>query len=217
MGILDGVYLTHKEKIERNIPLPDILNIYEIAQLWSNDKREQNIYMEAIYKAFGRGDLKGMQREKDNDEMVIISPYMLYYDVEINKDDFKAWLDSENELLKTNCLLSGWVNIELKLSENDVENLSLVVQSIETTSNNNSQKSIDADTLTNDIAPKLKEKYPFASTSDLIKHANELVEYVNLYRGKNGFITDCLEKAGIPRGKRGQGAKPLVAVIATSK
>jgi len=72
-----------------------------------------------------------------------------------------------------------------------------------------SNKLFDKEKLVKEIAPKLKEKYPSANTSDLIKYADELGWYVSLYPAKNGFITDCLEEAGIERGKRGQGAKPL--------
>ena len=114
MGIFDNIYLTDKEKIKRNISLSDVLSIYDIAELWSDDKREKGIYMEAMYNGFKQTDLKGQECKKDNGGMVIISPYTIYQEIKVNKKDFKLWLESNKEVLPEDCLLINWWNVDFK-------------------------------------------------------------------------------------------------------
>lgn len=60
-----------------------------------------------------------------------------------------------------------------------------------------------------EIGRALKEQHPDATTTDLLKYAEELAPFK---RGENNtrrnkFITNCLVNAGIPVGKRGVKAK----------
>ncbi|MCK5662110.1 MAG: hypothetical protein KAI17_01420, partial [Thiotrichaceae bacterium] len=114
-GIYDSVRLTNKEKIERNIPLSDVMSIYNIAMLWSDDKRKRKIHMDAIYLAFYKGELKGVQLERPpNCEARFYGAFM---DIEIHKNDFKSWLESNNEVLPNDCLLVHWWEDEQKANK----------------------------------------------------------------------------------------------------
>lgn len=110
MDFFEGVYLTNKERAERNLSLPDSLDIFEIAELWTCDKREQEIYRDAMYQAFKRGRLPGKEYKDDPywDDVPVISPYQIYIDVTISRPDFFAWLQSVNMVLPKDCLILKW-------------------------------------------------------------------------------------------------------------
>lgn len=111
MGIFDGVSLTNKEKAERGLSLPEKMSIYDIAHLWSDDKRDIEIYMEAMHSAFKNGLLAGEEYIEDPywDNLPTINPYQLYIDVEVNRSDFNSWLTENGEVLPEDCLLTSWV------------------------------------------------------------------------------------------------------------
>ena len=105
-GVYDGVSLTNKEKIERNISLPDVLNIYDIAQLHCSDERERKIFMDVIYLAFHYGKLEGVQNERPSNCEARF--YGVFMNVDIYKSDFKSWFYSNDIALPKESLLLNW-------------------------------------------------------------------------------------------------------------
>ncbi len=172
MGIFDNIYLTDKEKIKRNISLSDVLSIYDIAELWSDDKREKGIYMEAMYNGFKQTDLKGQECKKDNGGMVIISPYTIYQEIKVNKKDFKLWLESNKEVLPEDCLLINWWNVDFKEKKqkgNRDEKLPIKTMSI------NEEKKLrkvkNKEFVISEVIPYLKSVHPsLKRTTDIGKY-----------------------------------------------
>lgn len=122
MGIFDA-HLTIKEKADKGLPLPDTLNTRNIAVLFSDDSRKQDLISQAMAEAIASRKLK-IQASRNYSSAYInecgrVFVVWIYEQdeakgnyagpVEIHKGVFLDWLKSEGEPLPVDNLLLNWV------------------------------------------------------------------------------------------------------------
>ncbi|MGZ8136630.1 MAG: hypothetical protein ACXW1W_06305 [Methylococcaceae bacterium] len=110
MGLFDGVGLTIKQKARLNQPLPDVLSIYDIAELWTENLDDRKLYLEAIHLGFmvDWNDWKYQLMAFPIRNEMILHGNQGYIDIFISCLDFCNWLISYDEDLPKDCLLSNW-------------------------------------------------------------------------------------------------------------
>jgi hypothetical protein len=147
MGIFDDADFTIKERAERNLPLPEILKAKEIAGLWSDNKRQQEVILGQIKKAIEIYSLN-IQPHKiyssETKSLKTLPNFLKVYEdgediyvrwsdskdewvyeeesAKISKQDFVAWFENEKTPLPTACLLQNWwceIRPEIESQMND--------------------------------------------------------------------------------------------------
>ncbi len=111
MAILDYTELSVEEQAKRNL-LPEQLNIVDIVDLWHTDKRDREVYYQALFKAFNDGNLRGKMLLDPRDFNNFIGGLDKYWNIEIIRADFLDWLKAKNEPLPKDCLLAKWWQAE---------------------------------------------------------------------------------------------------------
>ncbi|NOQ93189.1 MAG: hypothetical protein GQ547_00985 [Methylophaga sp.] len=123
MDISTTSSFTPEELIELNKPLPNTLKSREIARLWKPKSAE--LYIKLMHIAISDDNLKiqahgkkySLVRHKEGDTSVfakwIYEPggenvFLNQFDVEIDKNDFKLWLEIDSLTLPEDCLLLRW-------------------------------------------------------------------------------------------------------------
>jgi len=110
MAILDGVELTLIEKAIKGMPLPERLNLADIAELWTDNEREREIYRDAMLLACKAGKLK-CEIDKEEaffSDFVFYHPLEEYWGLTTTANDFLSWLESQGEPKPIACLLTKW-------------------------------------------------------------------------------------------------------------
>lgn len=110
MALFEGFQLTIKQKAQLNQPLPDVLSIYDIAELWSNDPDIQKLYLDRLETGFllDWHDWEYKEMASPNREGMLFYGNQRYIDIFISYLQFRDWLISYDEELPKDCLLANW-------------------------------------------------------------------------------------------------------------
>ena len=110
MGLFNGVKLTIKQKARLHQSLPDILSIYDIAELWTENLDDRKLYLDAIHRGFmlDWNDWEYQLITTPSRDGMIMLGNQQYIDIFISYLDFLNWLISYNEDFPKDCLLAIW-------------------------------------------------------------------------------------------------------------
>jgi len=135
MGIFDQ-NLTARKKIKNNLSLDEILRVSDILELWSEDLSDQDDLSDAIYHAIKANELKFEKNERivnrityENYKIVVYwepgsnNDWLGPFEIRIHKNDFKNWLDNNNQLPPNESLVNDWlINQQIKTKTNNTTN-----------------------------------------------------------------------------------------------
>lgn len=205
MALFDGVRLTIKQKAQLNQPLPDVLSIYDIAELWSDDPDLQKLYLNRLEIGFmvDWNDWEYKEMASPSREGMLLYENQKYLDIFISYVQFRDWLISYDEELPKDCLLANWWKNKSFDQANDP------TESSQSESSVNKKRKLKHEQRDEDFKEYLKEK---GTDFDINKLKKSEIQEDLKSRNKNLWTFDFdgwCKYTKLYSGKRGRKRKPV--------